>query len=214
MHDATDRPRRAWPWLLALVPCAAIGTALLLAGLGVVFNASGRSVAPSEAERSLLLTVEELGPWLPPGFIPDPADGRAVRTDYQDGSTELVYVYDAPDEAEAPFVAHSIRFEPSDAVARGTLRSQWGGTELGFWYGDEGFEVEEREPSAGAWGDESRFAVLRRRGVAFGNAYAARRGGVVVYVLLAGIAFDQETSLRSVLGSTLAGLDGFTPDAR
>ena len=206
MNATAPKKRRAWLWLAFLTPLAALGTVALLLALGVLFKASGETLEPTREERALLLDIWHLSRWMT-GYTPDLAGERMTKTRYFDDSYEIEYVYDLPDDDEAPYLTYSLTFEGTEADARGTYTSIWGGTKVAFMMlGDTEVSVDERSELF-HWGDFSRFGVLTTDGIPFGNVFLARRGSMVVYLLLAGVYFDEGESVSELLTPYLEKLD-------
>jgi hypothetical protein len=193
--QSSTKPR-AWLWLAVLTPLAAVGTAGLLVGLGLVFNASGESEPLTAYERALLLDIEHLCGWLK-NFEPDISRERATKTRYFDDSYELEYIYDVPAE-NAPYLSYSITFEGSETDARTTYASFWGGTHIGLFVGEGELGFRETNELF-SWGDESKFGTLTLDGRPFGNVFLARDGDKVVYFLVSGIYFDEQMWVEAVL---------------
>ena len=148
------------------------------------------------------------------GYTPDLAGERMTKTRYFDDSYEIEYVYDLPDDEEAPYLTYSLTFEGTEADARGTYTSIWGGTNVAFMMlGDTEVSVDERSELF-RWGDFSRFGVLTTDGVPFGNVFLARRGSMVVYLLLAGVYFDEGESVSELLTPYLEKLDRSSPNRK
>ena len=206
MNETAPKKRRAWLWLAVLMPLAAVGTVALLLALGVLFKASGETLEPTQEERALLLDIWHLSSWMA-GYTPDLSGERMTKTRYFDDSYEIEYVYDLPDDQAAPYLTYSLTFEGTEADARGTYTSIWGGTKVAFMMlGDTEVSVDERSELF-QWGDFSRFGVLTTDGVPFGNVFLARRGSLVVYLLLAGVYFDEGQSVSELLTPYLEKLD-------
>ncbi len=201
----TSSKPRAWLWLTVLVPLAVVGTAALLLGLGFVFNASGESEPLSAGERALLLDIEHLVRWMD-GYEPDVDRESAVKTRFLDDSYELEYSYEVSEDDDAPYLTYSITFEGNEGDARTTYASFWGGTRAGFLLGEVSFDVDERAELF-SWGDESRFGILKADGRPFGNVFLARSGTRVVYLLLAGLYFDEAPAVEGFLVPYLERLD-------
>ena len=66
------------------------------------------------------------------GYTPDLAGERMTKTRYVDDSYKIEYVYDLPDDEAAPYLTCSLTFESTEADARGTYTSIWGGTKVTF----------------------------------------------------------------------------------
>jgi hypothetical protein len=196
MQTPSTKPK-AWIWLAVLMPVAAIGTVALLLGLGLVFNASGRSEPLSEQERALLLDIDHLARWMD-GYLPDAGGGSAVKTRFLDDSYGIEYVYDVPGEDDAPYLVYSITFEGSESEATATYLSRLGGTEIGFFVGEGNTDVKESNELF-RWGDQSTFALLMAQGRPSGNVFVARSGTRVVYLMIAGLYFDDAQSIEQLL---------------
>ena len=206
MNETAPKKRRAWLWLAVLTPLAAVGTVALLLALSVLFKASGETLEPTREERALLLDIWHLSSWMA-GYTPDLSGERMTKTRYFDDSYEIEYVYDLPDDQAAPYLTYSLTFEGTEADARGTYTSIWGGTKVAFMMlGDTEVSVDERSELF-QWGDFSRFGVLTTDGIPFGNVFLARRGSLVVYLLLAGVYFDEGQSISELLTPYLEKLD-------
>ena len=201
----TSSKPRAWVWLAVLTPLAVVGTAALLLGLGLVFNASGKSEPLSADERALLLDIEHLVQWMD-GYQPNVQREAASKTRFLDDSYELQYSYDVSEDDESPYLTYSITFERNEIDARTTYASFWGGTRVGFLLGDVDFHVDERGELF-RWGDESKFGILKADGRPFGNVFLARSGTTVVYLLVAGLYFDESRSVEALLEPYLGRLN-------
>ena len=178
MNETAPKKRRAWLWLAVLTPLAAVGTVALLLALGVLFKASGETLEPTREERALLLDIWHLSSWMA-GYTPDLSGERMTKTRYFDDSYEIEYVYDLPDDQAAPYLTYSLTFEGTEADARGTYTSIWGGTKVAFMMlGDTEVSVDERSELF-QWGDFSRFGVLTTDGIPFRQrlSRAARKPG-------------------------------------
>jgi hypothetical protein len=204
MQRSSPKPR-VWLWLAVLTPLAAIGTAVALVGLGAVFNASGRDEALLASERALLLDIDHVARWMD-GYVPDPGAEATSKTRFVDDSYTIDYVYDDPNDQNAPYLAYAITVEASVSDARTTYLSTWGGTEVGFYFGEGNVEVRESSELF-TWGDASKFALLTSDGVPFGNVFLARGGNKVVHLLLTGVYFDEAESIEMLLSPYLNSLD-------
>ena len=106
------------------------------------------------------------------GYTPDLAGERMTKTRYVDDSYKIEYVYDLPDDEAAPYLTCSLTFESTEADARGTYTSIWGGTKVAFMMlGDTEVSVDERSELF-HWGDFSRFGVLTTDGIPFGTFFS------------------------------------------
>ena len=206
-----DRPR-PWIWILALIPIGLVASVAAVIGLGALFNLSGTSVALASDERELVVDISHLKEWME-GYAPDPAGETIEKTRYIDDSYEIEYVYDLPENDEAPYLSYTVTFEPSTSDASTTYVSLWGGTKVAFYvFGEVKVDVQEKNELF-RWGDESRFGLLVADGRPFGNVFVAKKDKRVVYLLVSGIYFDDSESFSSFLTPYLERLDAFSAES-
>jgi hypothetical protein len=178
-------------------------------GLGALFNMSGTSVALASDERELVVDISHLKEWME-GYSPDPAGETLEKTRYIDDSYEIEYVYDLPENEEAPYLSYTLTFEPSASDASTTYVSLWGGTKVAFYvFGEVEVDVQEKNEIF-RWGDESRFGLLVAEGRPFGNVFIAKKDKRVVYLLVSGIYFDDTENFSNFLTPYLEKLDAFS----
>lgn len=206
-----SRPR-PWLWILILIPAALVASVGAVVGLGVLFNLSGTNVAVAAGERELVLDISHLKGWMD-GYTPDPAGETLQKTRYIDDSFEIDYVYDVPEDDNAPYLSYSVTFEPSETDASTTYVSLWGGTKVAFYVlGEVQVEVQEKNEIF-HWGDDSRFGLLLAEGQPFGNVFVAKQGKRVVYLMLSGIYFDDTASFSDFLNPYLEKLSAFSAES-
>ena len=202
-----SRPR-PWLWILMLIPVGLAAAVAAVVGLGALFNLTGTNVALAAGERELVIDISHLTGWME-GYTPDPSGETLQKTRYIDDSFEIEYVYDLPQDDEAPYLSYSVTFEPSPSDANTTYVSLWGGTKVAFYvFGEVQVEVQEKNELF-RWGDESRFGLLVADGRPFGNVFVAKKGKRVVYLLVSGIYFDDSESFSGFLTPYLEKLDAF-----
>lgn len=165
-------------------------TLLPLLWLALLLAASACKQAPvSEAERELFLRARDLEPY---GIkFPQPERyERFGKTIYFDGSRELEYEFELPDDAaheNAIYMSVTVTFEKSAADARFSQGAEKFGAGAGMKIA--GLRMEER-PGFFSYGDESSFYVLLKGGEAVGNFFVTREGAKVYTALVAGVSFD------------------------
>ncbi len=202
------RPR-PWLWILVLIPVGLLASVAAVIGLGALFNMSGTSVALAAGERDLVVDISHLKGWME-DYSPDPTGETVEKTRYIDDSYEIEYVYDLPDNDEAPYLSYTLTFEPSVSDANTTYVSLWGGTKVAFYvFGEVQVDVQEKN-EVFKWGDESRFGLLVAEGLPFGNVFVAKKDKRVVYLLVSGIYFDDAESFSSFLTPYLERLDAYS----
>ena len=165
-------------------------TLLPLLWLLLAASAAACKQAPvSDAERELFLRARDLEPF----GIKFPRPERYERfnkTIYFDGSRELEYEFELPDDAvheNALYMSVSITFEKNAADAKFSQGVEKFGADTGMKLA--GLRLEEREGFF-RYGDESSFYVLLKDGEAVGNFFVTREGAKVYTVILAGVSFD------------------------
>lgn len=199
------RPGRGKVWLIALggTLLGCIGMGLL--GVGAVDLLSGSGEPASAQERELLLTVEDVRPYM----LDYPAEAHptetAERIEHFDGSLELIYDYEHATPLSALYIQSGITVAPSPAAAR----QAYLGMELGMGIGlaVEGNEVRQEErPEWLTWGEESRCALLVDDSGPVGNFFIARDGERIFHVVVAGVFFDDPETLRELVVPHLEGM--------
>ncbi len=205
-----SRPR-PWLWILILIPLVLVAAVGAVIGLGALFNLTGTNVALAAGERDLVLDISHLTGWIP-SYTPNLEGEKVTKTRYIDDSYEIEYVYDIPEDDEAPYLSYTVTFEPSAGDATTTYVSLWGGTKVGFYvFGEVQVDVQEKNDLF-RWGDESRLGLLLTDGRPFGNVFVARKGKRVVYLLVSGVYFDDADALTGLLAPYLERLDAFALD--
>ncbi len=140
-----------------------------------------------DADRPLLVTVDDLKQF---GFEFGPLADRQVfhRTWHFDGSLEIEYEFDTPEDSDdSLYLSVTAGFERSVRDAVATYRMEKGGTGIGARLG--GVEMRE-EQGFFQWGDESFFASLVGENGPGGNVFAARLKNKTYWVMIAGLYFD------------------------
>ena len=202
-----SRPR-PWLWILILIPIGIVAALGAVIGLGALFNLTATNVALADGERELVVDISYLTGWMD-GYTPSPSGETLQKTRFIDDSFEIEYVYDLPEDDEAPYLSYSVTFEPSVSDAKTTYVSLWGGTKVAFYvFGEVQVDVQEKNELF-RWGDESRFGLLLADGRPFGNVFVAKKEKRVVYLLVSGIYFDDTESFSAFLSPYLERLDAF-----
>lgn len=110
------------------------------------------------------------------------------RTRYFDGSLEIEYEFETPEDFEKPFyIAVTVGLERSTADALLTYKAEKGGVGIGASIG--GVEMEEQEGFF-EWGDESFFATLVTEKGPGGSVFGGRKGKKTYSIMIAGLYFD------------------------
>ncbi len=160
------------------------------------------------ADRPLLVTKQDLAGF---GIDPDTLQGQETfrRNRYFDGSLEVEYAFETPDDASETFSIHSIAgFENSVADAIDSYRLLRGGIGVGTQIGG----VSLREvPDFYRWGDESYCAVVPGRAGPAGNVFITRQGKKTFLVAIVGLYFDDSKAWDVLVRPKLEYLGGYTP---
>lgn len=187
-------PKRSPGKIIAAVVAAIAVLLALNIGFGVLMVMMADEEPATAAERALMIDVSIVEDAL--AFEADPSKEKATRLKYFDGSLELDYTYDDPRD-DAPFLTHVISYERKSSDAVATYATQWGSAKL--MLAATGEDVEIVEPADGyKWGEQSSFGVITAAGNPFGNVFVARKGKMVVYVVLSGVYYDDAEVFREV----------------
>lgn len=160
------------------------------------------------ADRPLLVTKQDLAGF---GVDPDTFQGQETfrRNHYFDGSMEVEYEFETPDDATAALSLHTIvGFEKTVADAIDSYRLLQGGIGAGTQVG--GGPLRE-VPDFYRWGDESYCAVVPGRSGPAGNVFITRQGKKTFLVAIVGIYFDDPKAWDVLVRPKLEYLDGYTP---
>jgi hypothetical protein len=205
-------PARKFPTLLVVLAVAAgsLVFACGIGGLAYLLFVHERHQPVTQAERDILLTAEALAPFFEVSV--DPAIGQVKHVSYLDGSRELSYEYDSPDEARNPlYISSTVNIERRVSDARAVYLSMTLGLKLGLAL--EGEDALQQVPRAGlfAWGDESKSEVLVKSGRPVGNVFAGRKGRRVFHLVLVGVHFDAREDVDAALGPVLRRFEAYRP---
>lgn len=160
------------------------------------------------ADRALFVTAQDPTPCALP-IAEAAAHEGLVRTRYFDGSLEIDYEFDPPDESsDLPLLFGNASFENTESDARLTYRAQRAGIALGLAGGD--VSLQEREDFLRE-GDERWFAHVLSDGEAVGHLYALRVGRRVYIGGMVGIACDTPEEFAAMIEPRLRLLRDYAP---
>jgi hypothetical protein len=204
------RPRRRPAWLtVGLAVLAVVG----LAALGYFYFFHDIEAPVTAADRQVVITAQHLAKF-EPTLRPDPALGKYRKVRHLDGSRELTYEYETPEEAEDwLYIECVVSVEPTVADARAAyaglsldtrpaihvVGAAGGGSELGQVVRNDLWR----------WGDASRSVLLTSEGETVGNFFMARKGRRYFTLVIVGISFDQPEVIRQVLAPLLGRLESY-----
>lgn len=206
---ARHRSNAKW-WIIGLLACVLPAAALVgLGAFAVVTAKNSPQTPPSEEDRGLVVTAEEIAA-LVPDLEVDRKHEKFRRSRDFFGSVEFTYEYEPPEGGLYINCTASIERAASDAV------TSLGAARLGFrGYLGAATEVkEERRDELFKWGDNSEFSILTKNGKAFGNFFAARKGNKVFMLMLAGVYVEDADILRDLLTPRLEALEKYAPKAK
>lgn len=192
----SGRKRTAWPLILG-IGCG--GCLLLVLAIAVAFCAfwsMTEQLPVTDADRELMVTARTLAD-AGYQFAPD-GDGELwEKTRLFDGSIELRYEYEHPDEDAAVQISTWIELHDTEAEAA----LNWNASQLamlGTWqFFDHGLEPEDR-PDLLAWGSAHRTGILRRDGMEVGNYLFFRAGARNHMTVLVGICLLDPEELAAL----------------
>jgi len=162
-------------------------------------------------ERELLLTVEDLSPYVIGGMVGGPRSMEtAEKRRFPGGASELFYEYDAIDDVDGVYLASGMNFDATASDASMTYTGMEIGASLGLSMAEEDI-VERDAPELLQWGDESKSTLLVSGGVPVGNVFVARKGRRVFHLILAGVYFDDPTVFQELVLPHLEAMDRHQP---
>ena len=161
-----------------------------------------------EADKPLLLTVEDLTPY---GLsLADYRQHEVFRRNiYADGAIEIEYVFDPPEESGIHlYLTATASFERTEGDAQLAYLAERKGTTLGAKLG--GATVNESERFF-AYGDESFFGFLMVEKGPGGNLFITRTGTKIYVVLIGGVYFDNPDDWAELITPKLQYLESYSP---
>lgn len=131
------------------------------------------------------------------------------RVYYLDLTKEVEYEYDSPDgreDIDPLYLTVTAGFEHSANEAKKTYKLELGAFTLGTKLG--GLKVEEAKDFF-SWGDESYFALLKKKENIVGNLFMARKGKKVYAFVIVGLYFSDPQMFSELLTPRLTYFESY-----
>ena len=206
------KSRKSWSCLgiFLVAPAVIIGVVLLVVAIGTLFVLTGREKPITERDRSVVLDIHDLSKWME-GYTPNTQAESIKKTRYLDGSYDVEYKYDVPDDPEAPYLVCTVTVETDAETAKIGSAAMWSASKVAFSVrSDVEGTVQERNDLF-RWGDHSRFGIVKVEEKPFGNIFVARQGKYMFYVIWNGIYFADTESINGLLLTKLERLRWYKP---
>jgi hypothetical protein len=191
MNTPVTPAPRTWRRVPRALGVAFLGV-LLLAGIAAAagwLTWDGVRWPAGAADREVIVTIEDLAPWLE-----KPPDGRASLKKWLrfDGGTVLEYSFES-------LKTHvGIIFKASACPTEEAAKSVYAGASVFSSFPVPGLPA--WEPAGGfAWGDESRYMEMNRDGQPAGIFLAARKGRKFVLMTVIGGVALEPAALRAAI---------------
>ena len=205
------RKKRTLIWILILVPASIVGVVMLFVGGGLLFIATGKEQPVTARDHAILVDIDMLAEWMYEEYIPEKRGETLIKTRYIDGSYDIEYEYDIPEDMNAPYLSCIVTVERTISDAQTSYVAIWGGSQLGFsLLSDIEIDLVERNDLF-RWGDRSRFAILKTEGEPFGNVFITRTGKYIFYIIISGVYFDNHDGISGLLSEPLSQLSSYQP---
>ena len=199
------RKKRRWIWI---IPGIIVIGILGIVAIGLFFEMTATDLDVTDADRAAVLDIGELRDWIE-DFTPEMTQEVWSKKRYIDGSIELDYEYDEPDNENAPYLSCTVNFDRKPSEAKITYLASWNSMKIGLGLNDA--RVDERNDLF-SFGDPSMFGLLMSGDEPFGNALAARIGSKSVLIVFSGVYFDDSEALAELLEPTLKSLEAYDPE--
>ncbi len=200
------RKRSTAFWLWVLIPAGVLMVVLLIGGVGALFVLTATAEHVTAEDRQLIVDARALAEYTE-DFTPNPKNETITRSRYIDRSYDIEYEYDDPGNDNEPYLHCCVTVERKRSDALTTYLAAWQGSRLGMtWGADAEVEVVERNDLF-RWGDQSKFAVFFVDGKPGGNIFVARKGNVVVDLILGGVYFDEAEGFSSFVSPALTKIE-------
>jgi hypothetical protein len=202
--------RQIWFWIVLLLVFGTLGLIVLLAGAAALYLWSAESLEVTPADRQLVVTVDDLAPWLD-DVTPDRSAETVQKSRYFDGSWDIEYEYEHPDEDVPLYINSSVTVEHTTQDARTTYASLGVGVRIGLTVSKtEGMQLVDRNDLY-RWGDQSRCTLVTVGGRPVGTLFLARKATYVFYFAVTGLALDNGAELGQLLDPHLKRLEAGLP---
>lgn len=193
------------PWrVLAVVLLASLAGGAILAGFLLIPKLFGKQEEISDRDRELLIVVGQFEPWTK-GLVVRNDLEQLSKTRYDDGTVDLLYVYDRP-RAEPPVY---LRCEVIVAKESGEAAAAYRRRAAALLPLDRVERTPHNEQFA--WGNESQFGDLTRDGHAVGRYFDCRKGNRVYSLIVYGVNTDLADEMTAMLEPVLRDLEDYSP---
>ena len=181
----------------------------LVVGAGFLFFLTARDAPVTDADRGVLVTAERVAGFMD-DFEPAPGAETVSKSLYIDGSCDVEYEYQDPNDEESIFLACTVTVERKKSDAIVTYGAEKYGIALGLKI--QGDEIEQVEADhLLQWGDQSSCTILKYEGTPVGNVLVARKGRKVFALTLSGVYFEDAGSFQALVLPSLERLETYVP---
>jgi len=213
--NPTGLPRQSnnkvWIIVAAVIGISIIGGMLLVVGLGALYWATSSEEPLGPNDQAAIVDIDMFLDWSGDPYAPDYSGEKLIKTRFLDGSYDVDYDFNVPEDPDAPYLNCNITIEKNKADANVSYVSMWTGALLGMhMLGDADVEVTERNDIF-RWGDESTFAILSVDGEPFGNMFSARKETRVFFIIFSGTYTDDGEVVNDLLLPVLSELHTCAP---
>jgi hypothetical protein len=213
--NPTDSPRQSnnkvWIIVAAVIVTCIIGGILLVVGLGALYLVTSTEEPLGPNDQAAIVDIDMFLDWSGDSYAPDYSGEKIIKTRFFDGSYDIDYDYDIPEDPQAPYLTCNITIDKNNADAKASYVGMWAGAILGMhMLGDADVEVITRNDIF-RWGDESTFAILSVDGEPFGNMFSTRKGNRVLFIIFSGIYTDDGELVSELLLPALNQLHTYAP---
>jgi hypothetical protein len=180
-----------------------LGIVLLIAGLGFFWLATSENLPVTNQDKNVIVRATDLIQYFD-DFSPLEAHETFEKLKYLDGSVDLDYEYDSPNEDD-PYITATVTHDNSKSDASATYMIEWSAMRLGLNIGDGDNDLVENNSFYSA-GDESRFANMTYAGEPAGHLLVVRQGNSVYAFAIMGFLIEDSAMWRELFDERIAGL--------
>ena len=207
-----NRKKKSKLWLiLLLVIGIPVGLILLIVTLGVLFYATAKDLAVTDADRAVVVTAQHRTNWFD-GLDPTAGTETWAKKRYLDGSIDVDYSYDLEPESEEGtyvWISCTVTVDKKASDARITYGAGSAGSSIGL--GITGVKRRERNDLF-SWGEKSKCAILvGEEDTPVGNHFVCLAGTRTFELVVVGLYFDEPGSMAEVLQPILSRLADYRP---
>ncbi|TWU12228.1 hypothetical protein CA54_10510 [Symmachiella macrocystis] len=208
--DSHSRGPKKKSWAILALGLSLFGVLAIIGGIWALYNYAAQPMPVTAQDREAVIDIHHLAEWLE-DYVPDEQGEVISKTKFLDGSYDLEYEYDRPDDDSEPYLYCSVTVDRNKAEAHASFLATLQATQLGIKLFAEGETNMVQRSDVFSWGEESQFAIVEFEGEPIGNMFIAREQNYTFYFVVYGVYFDDSDSVHDLLSEKLRRMTHYQP---